>query len=127
VDAAHRVLTAVAERDVQTLVALTAPDVQWRSFFAALLEGGEYRGHGALHQYLRDLEDAFEFIRPAVEQVISVGDVVVVVGQIRYRGRASGVEVKEPAGWVFEFTNGKVVSWRAFRDPERALAEVGLQ
>ena len=120
-------MTAVAERDVRALVELTAPDVRWRSFFAALLERGEYRGHDALHQYLRDLDDSFEFVRPKVEQTVDVGELVVLVGQIGYRGRASGIETEEPAGWVFEFKNGKVVSFRAFRDPERALADVGLQ
>jgi ketosteroid isomerase-like protein len=120
-------MDAVAERDVGALVQLTVPDVRWRSFFAALLERGEYGGHEALHQYLRDLDDTFEFIHPKVEQMLAVGELVVLVGQIRYRGRASGIETEEPAGWVFEFKNGKVVSFRAFRDPERALADVGLQ
>jgi ketosteroid isomerase-like protein len=127
VDAARRVMTAVAERNVQALMELTAPDVRWRSFFAALLERGEYRGHDALHQYLADLDDAFEFVRPDIEQVLEVGDLVMLVGHIGYRGRVSGIETEEPAGWVFEFARGKVITWRAFRDPERALADVGLQ
>jgi ketosteroid isomerase-like protein len=127
VDAARRVLRAVSERDAATLVELTAPEVEWRSFFAALLERGEYHGHDALHQYLRDLEDAFELIHPEAAQTLDVGDLVVAVGRVRYRGRASGVETEEPAGWVFKFSSGKIVSWRAFREPERALAAVGLE
>lgn len=127
IDAARRVLAAVSERDVTALLELTDPEVQWRSFFAALLERGEYRGHDALRQYFADLDDAFEVIRPEPVHMLDVGDLVVAVGTVSYRGRASGVETEEAAGWVFTFENGKVVSWRAFRDPERALAVVGLE
>ena len=126
-DAARRVLSAVTDRDVDALLQLTDPEVQWRSFFAALLESGEYRGHDALRQYFRDLDDAFEVIRPEPVQMLDVGDLVVVVGRVWYRGRASGVETEEAAGWVFKFKSGKVVSWRAFREPERAFAAVGLE
>jgi ketosteroid isomerase-like protein len=127
VEAAGRILAAVTERDVDVLLRLTDPGVEWRSFFAALLERGEYRGHDALRQYMRDLEDAFEVIRPEAVQMLDVGDLVVAVGRVCYRGRASGVETEEAAGWVFRFKDRKVVSWRAFREPERALAAVGLE
>jgi ketosteroid isomerase-like protein len=120
-------MSAVAERDLQALMELTAPDIRWQSFFAAFLERGEYRGHEALPQYLGDLDDTFEFVRPKIDQELDVGDVVVIIGQIAYRGRASGVEAEDPAGWVFEFKDRKISSFRAFRDPERALAAVGLQ
>lgn len=122
VDAARRILTAVTERDLAVLTDLTDPDVAWRSFFAALFERGEYRGHGALRQYLADLDDAFELIRPEPVQMVDVGDVVVGIGHVRYRGRASGVERVEAAGWVFEFDGRKVTRWRAFREPDPALA-----
>jgi hypothetical protein len=56
-----------------------------------------------------------------------VGDVVVVVGRIHYRGRGSGVETESPAGWLLEFRAGKLRYWRAFREPEQALKAVGLQ
>jgi ketosteroid isomerase-like protein len=120
-------MTAVSERDVATLLELTDPQVEWRSFFAALLKGGEYRGHEAFDQYLNDLADAFDFIRPEPQQMLDIGDLVVAVGRVRFRGRVSGVETEEPAGWVFKFRDGKATSFRAFREPERALAAVGLE
>lgn len=127
VEAARRVLTAVSEGDVESLLKLTHPEVEWRSFFAALLERGEYRGHDALRQYLCDLGDAFEVISPEPAQMLDLGDIVVAVGCVRFRGRASGVESEEPAGWVFKFSGGKVVSWRAFHDPEKAFEVIGLE
>jgi ketosteroid isomerase-like protein len=127
VDAARRVLTAISERDLGTVLELTDSEVEWRSFFAALLERGQYRGHDALRQYFEDLDDAFDVIRPEPTQMLDVGDVVVAVGWVSYRGRASGVETAEAAGWVFEFNDRKIVRWRAFREPERALAALGVE
>jgi ketosteroid isomerase-like protein len=121
------VLTAISERDSAVVLQLTHPEVEWRSFFAALFESGEYHGHDALRQYFRDLDDAFDVIRPEVLQLLDLGNVVVGVGRVCYRGRASGVETEEAAGWVFRFKEGKVISFRAFREPEKALAVVGLE
>jgi len=127
-ESVRRVLEAVTERDLAALMSLTDPEVEWRSFFAALLRGGEYRGHKALQRYVDDLNDAFEVIRPEAIQLLEVGDLVVGVGRVCYRGRASGVEAEDASvGWVFRFKDGKVVNFRAFREPEKAFATVGLE
>jgi ketosteroid isomerase-like protein len=122
----RRLLPAIQERDLDLLRELTDPDVEFRSFFAALLERGEYRGHEGLSQYVADLDDAFEVIIPEAVHLIDVGDLVVGVGSVRYRGRASGVEREEPTGWVFKFNRGLLVNFRAFREPESAFELVGL-
>ena len=107
-ESVRRVLEAVTERDLAALMSLTDPEVEWRSFFAALLRGGEYRGHEALQRYVDDLNDAFEVIRPEAIQLLEVGDLVVGVGRVCYRGRASGVEAEDASvGWVFRFKDGK--------------------
>lgn len=123
---ARRILAALGRRDLNTLLALSHPDVRWRSFFAALLEGGEYHGHEDLRHYLGDLHEAFEYLRPEIADLLDAGDIVVGVGKINYRGRGSGVETETPAGWVFKFKDVKLIEFRAFRDPEQALERVGL-
>jgi ketosteroid isomerase-like protein len=75
---------------------------------------------------MSDLEDAFEIGRAEVNDVLGVGDVVVLVGRIRFRGKGSGVESETPTGWMLSFRNGKLLCFRAFRQPEQALAAVGL-
>ena len=127
VDIALRLFAAVAERDLDALLDLTDPEVRWRSFFAALTEGGEYHGHAGLTAYINDLDEAFEVLRPAAWQLLDVGEVVVGVGQIHYRGRGSGVEADVAAGWLMKFRSGKLVLFRAFQDPEQALEAVGLR
>jgi ketosteroid isomerase-like protein len=125
VDVVRALFAAVAERDLDVLRALTHPDVVWQSFFAALLRGGEYRGHDELARYVSDLDEAFEVLRPEAMQMIEVGDVVVGLGRVAYRGRASGVETDELAGWVFRLKDGRVLSFHAFREPEQVFARLG--
>jgi ketosteroid isomerase-like protein len=123
---AQQLLTAVSERDLTRLLDLTDPNVEWRSFFAALSETGEYHGHDGMRQYVADLNETFESLRAEVGDLLSVGELVVGVGCIFYRGRGSGVEASSITGWVFRFSDDRLIRFRAFRDPEKALEAVGL-
>jgi ketosteroid isomerase-like protein len=124
VEAVRDVLDAVARRDLERLLELTDPEIEWQSFFA--LHGREYHGHDGLRRYLLDLEEAFEYLRPLIGDLLDAGEVVVGLGRVQYRGRTSGVETESTAGWMFKFRRGKVLRFRAFRDPELALEAVGL-
>ena len=127
VELAVEVLNSMERRDVSRLIELMDPEVEWHSFFAELREGAVYRGHDGTRQYLSDLNDAWEIVRADVDDWLGVGDVAVLVGRIHYRGKASGVETESPAGWMFKFRQGRVVCFRAFREPEQALEAVGLR
>jgi ketosteroid isomerase-like protein len=124
VQMARKVLDAFGRRDAALLVAMSDPEVEWHSFFA-LAEGGVYRGHDGARRYMRDLDDAWEIGRAEVDGGLGAGDVAVLVGRIHYRGRGSGVESASPAGWMFKFRDGKVLCFRAFREPAQALEAVG--
>lgn len=118
-------LDAVARRDLARLLELTDPEIEWQSFFA--LHGQEYHGHEGIRRYLSDLGEAFDYLRPLPDDLLGVGEVVVGAGRIHYRGRASGVETESSAaGWMFKFRDGRVLRFRAFREPERALEALGL-
>jgi ketosteroid isomerase-like protein len=126
VELAAQVMDAIGRRDVECLISFSDPKVEWHSFFALGQEAGVYRGHDGTRQYMRDLSDAWEVGRPDVDDVLGVGDIAVLVGRIHYRGRGSGVESETPAGWMLKFRNGKVLRFRAFREPEATLEAVGL-
>jgi ketosteroid isomerase-like protein len=122
---AHEVIDAVERRDAERLVELTDSDVEWRSAFVAGKEGG-YRGHAGMREYVTDMNDAWDIVRLDVDHEIGVGDVVVFVGRIHYRGKGSGVEAESESGYMLKFRDGRVVTFRPFRDPEAALEAVGL-
>ncbi len=122
---AREVMRALGAREYSTLVEMADPDVEWHSFFAELREGGVYRGHEGMRQYIDDLSDAWEIVRADVDHGIAVEDVALLVGRIHYRGKGSGIETEEPAGWTLRFRDGKVLRFRAFRDPAKALEALG--
>jgi ketosteroid isomerase-like protein len=126
VELAREVLATLGKRDSARLVDLADPEVEWHSFFAMGEGGTTYRGHDGTRRYMSDLDDAFEIGRADVDDALSVGDIAVLVGRIHYRGKGSGVESESPAGWMLKFRNGKVLCFRAFREPEQALEAVGL-
>jgi len=126
VELARKVLHALGTRDPDRLIALSDPEVEWHSFFAIGEGGGTYRGHDGTRRYMSDLNDAFEIARAVVNDALGVGDVALLVGRIHYRGKESGVESGSSTGWMLKFRNGKVLCFRAFREPEQALEAVGL-
>ena len=118
---AAEIVDAVARRDVPLLIELTDPDVEWRPFATGLMEEGAYLGHDGIRRYMRDLDDAWEMLRADVDDGLAIGATVLLVGRLRYRGRGSGLETENTAGWVIKFRDGKLISMRAFRDPEHAI------
>ena len=127
VELARQVMDALSRRDLESLIAFADPEVEWHSFFAELGEEGVYRGHDGTRRYVSDLNDAWEIVRADVDDGVGAGDVAVLVGRIHYRGKGSGAETESPAGWMLKFRNGKMLRFRAFRDPEQALEAVGLR
>ena len=126
VETMHRIAAAVGARDVATFVEVTDPSVEWHTSLSVISAGGTYQGHAGVTQYVRDIADAFESFEVALDDVTAIGDVALALGQISYRGNASGVRQTEQFGWVARFRDSQIVYLRAFRDPEEALARVGL-
>jgi hypothetical protein len=52
--------------------------------------------------------------------------VVLFIGRIHYRGKGSGVEAESESGYLLKFREGRVVTFRPFREPEKALEAIGL-
>ena len=80
------------------------------------LEGRPYRGVEGFRQAL-----ALGGARGRLEGR-GAGDRVASSVNIHSRGRASGVELDVPLGFLWEFRNGLVTQMRSFSDPAEALA-----
>jgi ketosteroid isomerase-like protein len=126
IELATQVVDALNRRDLARLIDLTDPEVEWRSLFASLGEGGVYSGHEGMRRCMRDIEDAWEMWRVEIDDALAVGQVTLMVGRLHYRGKGSGVETASSAGWVITVSNERVRSARVFREPEEAVKDVGL-
>jgi ketosteroid isomerase-like protein len=126
VEAASQVLEAITKRDLTRVIDLTDPEIEWHSFFAQLLPKGEYHGHAGIREYMGDLAEIWDYLHVDVQDLLDAGGVVIGIGRVRYRGKESGVESEAAAGWTFKFRDGKLLRFRAFREPEQTLESVGL-
>ena len=93
----------------------------------AQLEGRSYRGHDGVRRFIGELKEDWEEVRFEIEEMLDLGERGVGSGRFRARGRASGVELDVPLGWIGEVRNGKIVYARFFSDPAEALEAAGGQ
>ncbi len=85
-----------------------------------------YRGHEGACQGIRELEEAFTELRAEPLEFRDIGEPVVAIGQLRGRGKESGVETESPIAWLVDFEDGRVVRIREYADPAEALEAAGL-
>ena len=113
-------------RDVEAVLELLDPDVEWIPIMADL-EGRVYRGHEEVRQWFEDLAVDWERFEVFNEKFYDLGDRVLTLGHWSARGRASGVELKhQAASWLTDFKGGRIVRLRTYTNRAEALEAVGL-
>jgi ketosteroid isomerase-like protein len=126
VEIPRRLIDAYNRQDIPVFIELLDPHVEWIPIMAAL-EGRVYRGHDGVRRWLDDLVQDWEYFEAYVEEFHDLGDRVLIFGRWRARGRASGVVLEnQPATWIYEVKDGKVVRMRTFTDRGEALEAAGL-
>src|SRR5918995_11732 len=104
----------------------TAPDIELLSRFGSLT-GEPYRGHRGVREWLADIQQRLGRLGVLLGDVRDLGDDVLAIGGINLRARGSGLDMKEPMGWVFEFRDGRLARMRFYAQPAEALEAVGLR
>jgi ketosteroid isomerase-like protein len=126
VDVVRQSFEAICNRDIDRLIDLYAPDVEFLPLTGTRVETGGYSGHDGVRAYFDEVGEVWDEMRPHADDVRSVGDKVVVLGGCLVRGRGSGAPSDTPMAWVITVQNGKVTSHRGYRTREEALEAVGL-
>jgi ketosteroid isomerase-like protein len=97
---------AARDNDVDTLVALTAPNVDWRP---TAVTSGPLHGHEALRGYLDGLAAKGSLVDAHPYSFEVLGDCVIVSGALRLR-REDGAIESVRRWWVYRVTDGQVAS-----------------
>jgi hypothetical protein len=100
------------------------PAFELESPFASVA-GEPYRGYAGLEQWMRDLDEQFAEWRTNLEDVREVGELVIGIGGVHGRGRASGIEFDVPAALVAEFGADERIT-RPSRPPQPAALAQGV-
>ena len=124
VEIARRWNAAYNRRDMEALLALTASDFEFRSIFLTI--ESIFRGHEGLDAYFEAIEDAYERFVVLADDFIDAGAAVLLVANVKWRGKESGAEGTMPllvAAWL---RAGEVFRIETFTDRTEALKAVGL-
>jgi ketosteroid isomerase-like protein len=115
-------------RDIDYWIEHADREVEIWSKYAALDQGGgPYRGHAGMREWRAEIDRNFEFHEVRADDVRSIGDKVLVLGSVRFRGRASGSEMQYPFGWVCEMRDGSLGRMFFYSSHSEALDAVGIE
>lgn len=82
---------------------------------------GRFVGPEGVARFSAEIAEAWETLQTDVEEVVDLGDRVVVLGRIRYAGRGSGIELDAVAAHLWTIENGVPVRLELIGDREEAL------
>jgi ketosteroid isomerase-like protein len=111
---------ALARGDLEGMLTVVHPDIELLPL-SGKLEGRIYHGHEGVREWDRARHDTWD-LEFTPSEYEDLGDSVLVHGEVRSRGAASGVELDTPVSWVFEFREGKIIRLEAFLDRAEARA-----
>ena len=131
VEVVRRIFEASVRRDVETVLALYDPDVEWdgsRHRWGEVMVGDlKWKGHAALRQFFRRYYEMWEDFEFDIDELLDAGGDVISVVTSRARGRSSGIVVEwteQVAIWTIR--DGKAVRVTWFSSRAEALEAAGL-
>jgi ketosteroid isomerase-like protein len=104
---------------------LLTEDVEWVNPPDAV-EPGSRRGADGFNEAIASIYEGWDESRFTADRVIENGDDLVALGELRARGRAMDLEVRQPHGQIWTFRDGRVARMRWFGTHGEALEAAGL-
>ena len=119
---------AFARGDVEGVLEIMDPEVEWDPALGPLLGVGPVWGKEALRRFLtEDIPAGFDDFESRPLSIEDLGDSVLVHTHLLGRGRASGVPVSLEAFSLITLRDKKTVSYRDFETRAAALEAAGLR
>jgi ketosteroid isomerase-like protein len=118
---------AFARDDIEGVLEIMDPEVEWAAALAPLLGVGPVQGKEALRRFLtEDIPSGFDDFETRPLSIEDLGDSVLVHSRFVGRGRGSGVPVSMEAFSLITLRDGKTVSYRDFETRAAALEAAGV-
>jgi ketosteroid isomerase-like protein len=123
--AARRFAEAITSGDREGGLAACDPEIEFVSMLG--ISGRAYLGHDGIREYYDDIESAWAEWSVDVERISEAADGrVVIVMTMHARGKESGLGVTERTAHVWTVRDGRLLRNELHRDPDEALAALGL-
>lgn len=115
VEVVRRSVEALTAGHVKAALELCDPDVEVQES-PRWPDRKTYRGHEGAMQAYETMLDAFEDVRFEAEDLIEIGDQVVVFIKVHGRGKGSGVETEARIAYLYSVHGGRIVRIRIYDD-----------
>ena len=128
VEIVRRSFEAWQHDDYETWIGLQDADVEYLGAVARRLGQGVYRGHDGASELWRVWRSEVDGFWIESEEIRAAEDGRVVhLGQMGFRGSASGITVESQLALVITLRDGKIVRSMDFTSHQDALRAVGLE
>jgi ketosteroid isomerase-like protein len=111
--------------DPESMIAASGPEFEMH-LIGVSGEPVYYAGASGIREWFDDVAQTWASFRFEATDLHDLGDRVLVLGDVRARGRASGAEVENRWAWTVELRDGRAASLRGFHDQGEALEAEGL-
>jgi ketosteroid isomerase-like protein len=125
VDVIRRIYSVWAKEGSPLPSGLLDSQIEWVNPPDAI-ERGTRRGLDAFGTAVGAVSDTFAGVGVDIDEMLDVGDRVVVLATLHGRGRGSGAEVERRQGYVWTLCDGKAVRFEWFNSPDDAMRAAGV-
>ena len=126
VEIVRRSFEAIGRWDIDGLLDLYDPEIEFLPLTGIRVESGGYQGHSGVRAYFEEVSSVWDVLRPYGDDFRIAGDNVVVLGGCTVRGHGSGAETDTPMAWMVTVRDGRITHHRGYRTREDALEAAGL-
>ena len=127
VEQAHRITAAINRHDIDAVLALTDPDVEFIPRLVEVDGGGSYRGHDGVRSWWENLFGVWPDFKSEVDEVRDLGDMTVARVRMSGQGIASEAATDATSWVVTEWRGSKAIWMRVFQSETEALEAAGLR
>lgn len=121
----HTGMGAFLRHEVEPLLEMSDPEIEWYPFSAQVEGDVAYHGREGVKSWWANLTATFEEFEASIDDVREEGDLVVALGHLRARFK-SGITLDTEVGWMFRFRDGLAVWGRAYQSHAETLHAAGL-
>lgn len=115
------VFAAFEERDVESMLEITDPELEFLPQTNDLTGRTEpYRGHDGMREYFRDMANVWDEVRLYPDEYREVNGSVLVLGRVNATSPAR--IVAGSTGWIWHLRDGKVLYGRVYASAGEAEA-----
>ena len=107
-------------------LSLLDPDVTYEDTILPDHVGETYRGHEGVARAVARWFEPFAEITISLERIVGEGDCLVSIHRVRTKARHTRIEFDSSLAYVYTVSEGKVILFKSFWDPQQALDAAGL-